>query len=168
MMLNWQKMEQLVKAGNYDKVWLVEDDTIPPLDGLSKLLKSDAPVVSGLYISRYLPYNPSVYKSKGIVYDHQELKENWGKEIEVAGNGTGCMLIDRKVFDQYAIDMAGYHNMENGYTSYQIDALFNNFCTENNIKHIARLDVLCGHIKSDGNVLYPDKEKGFIIEGALN
>ena len=157
-------MENLVKTGNYDKVWIVEDDTIPPLDALKKLLETNAPVASGVYVSRYPPYKPSIYKKKDEQFNWSELKSSWGKQIEVAGNGTGCMLIDRKVFDSYNIDMAGYHNLENGYKSYQIDALFNNYCNKNNIKHIARLDVLCGHVKSDGDVLYPDKEKGFIIK----
>jgi hypothetical protein len=164
MMLNWQKMERLVKFGDYDKVWMVEDDTIPPRDALKRLLESNALVVSGLYASRYEPYRPSAYKRKGEPFSWEELKEVWGKEIEVAGNGTGCMLIDRGVFDSYSIDMAGYESGEHGYSSYQIDALFSNYCVRTGIKHIARLDVLCGHVKSNGDILWPDKEIGFKIE----
>lgn len=163
MMLNWKKMERMVKEGNYDKVWMVEDDTIPPEDALSKLLQTDAPVASGVYVLRYPPYRPSIYKNKNEIFTWEELKSLWGRPVEVAGNGTGCILIDRKVFDSYSIDMAGYEDIKKGYHSYQIDALFNDFCNDNHIKHIARLDVLCGHVKSDGDVLWPDKENGFII-----
>jgi hypothetical protein len=164
MMLNWRKMEHLVKTGDYDKVWLVEDDTIPPDDALSKLLEIDAPVVSGLYASRYPPFRPSMYKTRDAQYKWEELKELWGKSLEISGNGTGCMLIDRKVFDSYTIPTEGFFDETSKYREYQMDSLISHHCLENGIKHVGRLDVLCGHVKSDGDIVWPDKENGFIIE----
>ena len=151
MMLNWHKMERI--AEGYDKVWLVEDDTIVPEDALAKLLEVDAPVVSGLFASRHAPYAPSLRKRLREPFTWEELKAASGT-ITVKGTATGCTLLDRSFLDRYHLDMTGYENVTE-YQDTQIDYLMNKFCIDNGIEQKARLDVQCGHVKADGKAIWP-------------
>ena len=154
MMLNWKKMERL--AEGYDKVWIVEDDTIPPDDALQKLLEVDGPVVSGLQASRHAPYNPNIHKGPRVPYTWEELKPLMGQTITVKGSGTGCMLLDRSFLDRYTIDMRGYEKTkETKYDRMNIDLLLNEFCVKEGIEQKVRLDVLCGHVKANGEIIWP-------------
>lgn len=148
MMLNWNKMQKLSQY--YDKVWLVESDTIPPNDALAKLLNSGAPVVSGLYASRHSPYDSNVGLEWG------DIKSLAGQTINVKRMGTGCLLIDRTILDKYEIDLSGYENPKGvPYRKTQIDSLFSDWCIKNGIEQKVRLDVLCGHKKANGEILWP-------------
>lgn len=154
MMLNWQKMQRLSRY--YDKVWLVESDTIPPDDALEKLLETDGGVVNGLYASRYDPYSPSARKRVREPFSWEELKPLIGQTIKVASSGTGCSLIDRSILDRYSLDMEGYNTPEAvPYWKTQIDLLFSTWCNENGVEQKVRLDVLCGHRRADGKILWP-------------
>ena len=148
MMLNWQKMKQLSQF--YDKVWLSEADTIPPVDALAKLLETGEPVVTGLYASRHYPYDSNV----GLGWD--QLKTLAGQTVNVKRVGTGCLLIDRSILDRYEIEMDGYqHPGEVPYKKTQIDSLFSEWCIKNGVEQKAHLGVMCGHRRADGEILWP-------------
>ena len=71
-------------------------------------------------------------------------RQGWGK---VGGVGWGCTLIRRAVLERISIrskdkDDAG-------------DVGFAGDCISRGVEQIARFDVLCGHIKEDGTVLWP-------------
>lgn len=155
MMLNWQKMERLAKG--YDKVWMVDDDVIPPDDALQKLLEVDADVVSGLYASRHAPYDPNIIRKKpNVFYTWDEVKALGDKTITVEGSGAGCLLLSRSFLDRYKIDMVGYERpREVKYERMLIDLLLNSFCQRNGIEQKVRLDVQCGHKKANGEILWP-------------
>jgi hypothetical protein len=164
MMMNWQKMEQIARTRNYDKVWLAEADNIQPPDALAKLLEVDAPVVTGLFASRYPPYRPNLWEAPGITMEWPRVMERWGQTIEVGGSGTGCMLIDGSVLQNYSIDMYGYHNPMADNVRQQIDQLFCTYCFKNHVKMMARLDVLVGHKFPNGDVIWPDEKTRYRIE----
>jgi hypothetical protein len=166
MMLNWQKMEKLVREFAYDKVWLAEADTIPPLDALSKLLEVDAPVVVGLYASRHAPFRSSVWSRPDVQIEWSTIQEHWGEAVEIGGSGTGCSLIDRSVFDRYTIDMEGFRNPNVDNRRQQIDQMFSHWCFENKVKQVARLDVICGHVCANGEIVWPDRESGYRIQNS--
>jgi hypothetical protein len=156
MMLNWQKMEKLSQG--YDKVWMVEDDTIPPDNALAKLLEVDAEVVSGIFASRHPPYDPSIRDEKAVPYTWEKIRSLGDQTITVEGSGTGCTLLSRSFLDKYKIDMTGYNRTrEVKYRDTQIDALMNAFCLKNGIEQKARLDVRCGHKKANGEIIWPEQ-----------
>lgn len=152
MMLNWQKMERL--SSGYDKVWMVEDDTIPPDDALSKLLEVGGEVVHGLFAMRHAPYEPSIQKAPRVPYTWDELKPLMGQTISVQGSATGCTLLDRSLLDRYKIDMTGYHKPDK-YEKVAQDLLLSAFCRREGIEQKVRLDVQCGHRKAGGEIIYP-------------
>lgn len=162
MMLNWQKMEKL--AEGYDKVWIVEDDTIPPDDALEKLLEVDGDVVNGLFAHRHASYDPSLLKAPNVSYTWEEIRKFGNQTITVQGSATGCTLLSRKFLDRYKIDMTGYHKpKESGYQKVAQDILLSTFCRENGIEQKARLDVQCGHVKAGGEIIWPEQFMRIVI-----
>ena len=151
MMLNWKKMERLSEG--YDKVWIVEDDTIPPLDALEKLLEVDGDVVHGLFAMRHAPYEPSIQKEFRVQYSWDEVSRMKGV-VSVKGSATGCTLLSRAFLDRYKIDMKGYHNPVE-YKDVAIDLLMTAFCLKEGIEQKVRLDVQCGHRKAGGEIIWP-------------
>lgn len=149
---NYEKMRQVVLSQGYDKVWVVESDTVPPLDGLEKLLAIDAPVVGGLYALRHGTPVPNTQRwgetLRGIggSMDWSEVKASWGKVVRTSGVCMGCVVIDRTV-------LWGFDFMT-GKTS-PPDGPFMEYCFHNGIKQMADLSVVCQHIEPNGNVLDP-------------
>jgi hypothetical protein len=159
MMLNWQKMEQVARNRGYEKLWIVEADTIPPIDALSKLLEVDGPVVHGFVVSRHAGHWPGLQKARNTAYDWKEILPHMGEVMEIQGAGTGCVLIDKSVFDRYSIDMKG-----TDYLEMQIDQLFSRWCRDNKVIQKVHLGVHCGHVNPNGDIVWPDNEKGFRVE----
>jgi hypothetical protein len=84
----------------------------------------------------------------------EEIQAKWGETIEVSGGAMGCLLLDRSVLKHsFIIDEARAPDMN-----------FMQYCATSGIETKARLDVVCGHIKPNGEVLWPDREQGFRIE----
>ena len=157
MMLNWVKMQKMSR--DYDKVWIVESDTVPPIDGLSKLLKVDAPVVTGLYASRHEPFSPNLLRKDncpgvGAVMTWAEVIKDWGNIVEVSGGCTGCLLIDRSVLDAFEYSEDDFIEHLNSSSSFP-DLPFMEFCWKNGFKQMARLDVICDHVRPDGMIVRP-------------
>lgn len=70
----------------------------------------------------------------------------------------GCLLVDRSALEN--------HPMWTEENDYAPDGPFMEYCRINKFKQMARLDVICGHKKPNGEIIWPDKEHGFIIERA--
>jgi hypothetical protein len=155
----YQKMKKIVLENGYDKAWICEADMIPPKDALVKLLEIDAPVVTGLYMLRHgSPVTNLMKITKDLEgYSQTEIREMWGKTVKVGGGCMGCVLIDRTVLERFSFitqDQAAP------------DIPFMQLCVENKVEQIARLDVICGHKKPTGEILYPDRENIVRIERA--
>jgi hypothetical protein len=75
----------------------LDDDMHFPRDTLHRMLKHNLPVVGVNYVRRTFPCIPTAYAKdrSGPVYTHIS---SGGLE-EVSHAGTGCMLIDMRVFD---------------------------------------------------------------------
>ena len=154
--LNYEKMRQLALTGGYEKAWIVESDTIPPRDALQKLLEVEAPVVSGLYALRHGEPTPNI-RWKDNHWGWPSVQAHWGQTIETDGGCTGCLLIDRSVLEKFSF----INNLNN-----PPDGAFMDWCINHKIKQMARLDVVCGHKKPDGEVIWPDLEHQYIIKAA--
>jgi hypothetical protein len=84
-------------------LWFVDSDTAPPAYAARKLIvdlesSSDEKVMvaAGIYCSKNFPTEPIVYKKNG---SGAFWKWKVGQVFECAGIGTGCMMIDMRVFD---------------------------------------------------------------------
>jgi hypothetical protein len=79
---------------NYEWLVLIEDDTIPPPDGMIKfneyIRSREYPVVSGLYFTRSDPADPMVYRGRG-----NSFYTDWklGDKVMVDGVPTGMLLL---------------------------------------------------------------------------
>jgi len=151
--LAYEKMRQTALKMGYDKVWVVESDTIPPRDALAKLDAVGAPVVGGLYGLRHGAAATNLCKinaqsqetGQGVHWD--EVKAHWGELMEVGGTCMGCVLIERAVLDGFCF-ITGER--------FAPDMPFANYCIKHGIRQVAHLGVVCGHKKSNGDIIWPD------------
>ena len=148
---------QRMLSGDYDYLFTVEHDMIIPEDALVKMLAMDADVIYGLYLLRHFKPVLNALRSVNSRWPDASLTmfpeivkkaraQGW---IEVSGSGFGCTLIRRKVLEK--LDMR--RSEIGGHPS--PDMPFAADCMRNGFKQICRFDVICGHIKPDGDVLIP-------------
>ncbi len=88
---------RLAQEAKSPYILIVEDDVIPPLDVVSKLLscfEADVVSVTGVYRSRSAPNRLLHWGENGVM-----VKENGQVGIQpVFGNGFGCVMLTREVF----------------------------------------------------------------------
>lgn len=157
---------QRILSGDYGYLLTVEHDMIIPGDALVKLLAMDADVVYGLYLFRHATPILNACRAVSARWPDTSLsqfpdimkkakRQGW---IEVSGSGFGCTLIKRRVLE--TIDMR--RSELGGHPS--PDMPFAADCMRNGFKQICRFDVICGHIKPDGDVLIPFERGGTMSE----
>jgi len=84
-----------------DWIFWMDDDTVPPTDVITHLIKLGLPFVAGLYFLPRSPFNPIAYKrhkDSGLyapVYNYPR-----GGLFEVDSVGMGCTLIHRSVYEK--------------------------------------------------------------------
>lgn len=151
---NYRAGRKAFLAGDYEAMFVVESDIIPPPDALQKLLAVDADVAKGLYCYRHghPVWNAARYVPGATVPDqslslYPELREQaWGKVVRISGGGLGCALIHRHVLE--ALDFRPH---EGGYTDWAFD------CDLLRRGFVVKCDttVRCGHKRPDGLILWP-------------
>jgi hypothetical protein len=142
MQHNYEKMRKVVLSEGYDKVWIVESDTIPPEDALEKLLEIQAPVVTGLYMLRHGTPGSNLFRYEedrqlfagrmGNNMRAEEVKKNWGRTLQVSGGCMGCLVLDRSVVEGFSFMRKDEAAPDMGLMEY---------CCREEIKQMARLDV---------------------------
>ena len=148
---------QRILDGNYDYLFIVEHDMIIPEDALVKMLATDADVVYGLYLFRQGKPLLNAARAVNSKWPDMSLtnfpeivkkarEQGW---IEVSGGGFGCTLIRRKVLETFEMR----RNETVG--SPCPDMPFAADCLKHGFKQICRFDVICGHIKPNGDILIP-------------
>jgi hypothetical protein len=155
-LLKYRKARQKVLSEGYDALLTIEHDMIIPEDALVKMLNTDAVVVYGLYLFRHI--NPILNALRAVKAQWADMSLSFFPEIvekaanqgwiECSGAGYGCTLIHRQ-----ALERLDFHRTENGHPC--SDMPFATDCLREGFKQICRFDVLCGHIKPDGEVLWP-------------
>jgi hypothetical protein len=152
--INYEKMRDVALFMGYDKVWIVEADTIPPVDALSKMLAVSAPVVTGLYVLRHGQLLPNVFKgTKDWAMFNQmtweDVASEWGNVVDSSGGCMGCLLVDTEV-------LKGFHFVT--HEKYAPDVPFMEYCVKNRIPQKAHLGVACGHKGPDGTIYWPTQK----------
>lgn len=161
--LAYEKMRRVALAEKYSAVWIVESDVIPPLDALGKLLETsreqNAPIVTGLYVLRHGANVPNLFsfgKSREIGSSYgwdvlKQLRAKQGDVIPTSGGCMGCVLVRPEALD---FDFYLHARDETATKAPDMDWMRHNW--QRGRVTVARLDVQCGHVDSDGTILRPE------------
>ena len=95
---------------DYQELLWIDSDMIHPIDLLVRLQSRQKDIVSALYFQRNYPFYPIMFMEneteKGSTY---QMFFSWKKElIKVDSIGTGCVLIQRKVFESLSFPFCEY------------------------------------------------------------
>lgn len=177
------KARLMMLTGEYDALLSIEADMIVPPDTIDKLIKADADIAYGLYVSRHKPFRWLAYKkldlwgavSYSLDYTGEDARKVWGKTIDVVGVGMGCTLIKADVLKQLRFRLHdGSHSWiqdeyANDFRQMGIDPygkrkamVCDDYLLAMDAQHYGytqRCDtsIICGHIGNDG-VYWPDIE----------
>lgn len=78
---------------------MMDTDMIYHPQTITRLLSHDLPIVGALTFRRYPPFDPLMMKSAGAKYQTiQEWKD--GDLVEVDATGTGCLMLNMRIFDE--------------------------------------------------------------------
>ncbi len=127
-------------------LWMIDDDTIPPVSAIFKMLCADKDIVSGLTV---------ILRQKGSFYNvttHVEgnkafpAKKDTGL-VKAYRFGTSCVMIKREVFDKVPFPWFKF-NWNDGHTHYDSeDIYFADTCRKLGIQAYAHTEVVCKHAK---------------------
>lgn len=87
--------------GDWERLWFVDGDILPPPDALERLEAWNAPIASGVYPIRLntqnavLPFAGRLRDNGMLFYNLKCLPENY-EDMEIIGGGMGCALISRE------------------------------------------------------------------------
>ena len=87
--------------GDADYIFWMDDDTAPPNDAITRLVKSGRDFIGGIYYLPAVPYNPIAYKrdkDTGLYAPIYSFPE--GALIQVDSIGFGCTLVHRSVYEK--------------------------------------------------------------------
>ena len=90
------------RANNFKYLLFIDDDVFLPDDAITRMLKADKEIVTGIYWTKTENTSPVIFKEMGAgpMYNFPV-----DQLIEVGGSGAGCLLIDMDIFDKF--DEAG-------------------------------------------------------------
>lgn len=83
-------------------LFLMDADTLPPLDVIPRLLAQNVPVVGGIYHSRG---SDNTNTPKIVAWRSEDEAQNFQHEpspVEVDGMGMGCVLLNREAFTSFS------------------------------------------------------------------
>lgn len=107
--------------GGFEWLMLIEDDTMPPIDGFLRFTeymdKADIPVVSGLYFTRSVPPEPMVYRGRGNHYFRGWKLED---KVWVDGLPTGMLLLHANLLKAVYNDSPEYFIQHNGQSARRV------------------------------------------------
>jgi hypothetical protein len=157
---NYDVLRNRFLASDCTHFLALEDDMVPPPDGVDRLLACDAPVAYGLYCWRRRAFHWNAYKTLlaesgcSIMDDNPfDAVERARRQevIDVRGLGLGFTLIRREVLERIAWRWEGPTGGAN-------DWYFALDCAARGVRQVAHLGVLCGHITQEPSyrIIWPD------------
>jgi len=158
---------QMTLDGNFDALFLVENDMVIPADALTRLTALDADVAYGLYVARHGLHQWLCYTYLGdtggvsLTPQDELRREVWGKPFASQGVGMGCTLIHRHVLEAFEFRTHPDDDVAD-------DWMFSLDCIAAGFRQVHDLGVVCGHIAKPQSprILWPDPdaEGGYRIE----
>lgn len=131
-----------------DYILFLDDDTIPPVNVIPKLLSHKKDIVSGLYFSKQEPHFPQIFlenkENKGRFDSIGEYEKD--KLIEVDACGAGCLLISKEVFKK--LKKPYFQFIPRGEDSPRMgeDFYFCKKAKEAKFKIYCDTSIVCGHL----------------------
>lgn len=168
----FRNAQRVALANGYDALCTFESDMIVPADGLIKLWattlqeggEAPAAVVYGLYMLRHgsnvvnafrkLEGSPNIDQSVSLFPELYAEGMRAGR-LAVSGCGMGFTLIRRSVLERFE-----FRNWDDG--SFAPDWALASDCQAAGIEQVARFDVRCGHIESNGLILWPGRNGAMV------
>lgn len=135
-------------ASDATHLFMVDDDTIPPVDAIEKLLAVDADVVTGVTpILRQGSRTTNIYFDvSGVPMSFKDI-EHKKKPFEVRGCGASCILIRRDVLEKIGIPyFAELWGTDGEHVSE--DIYFCNRAEEEKFKILCEPTVICKHART--------------------
>lgn len=155
-----EEARKLALDGDYDALFLVENDMVLPPDALKRLVDMRTDVAYALYCSRHgmrqwLAFL-SLYSNSGkSISDSKEyVDEYWDKEVVTQGAGLGCTLIWRHVLESIPFRDHEHPLMADDWS-------FSQDCIKHGFIQTHNLGVRAGHIFStpeESGIVWPDKD----------
>lgn len=135
-------------------LFFIDNDTIPPLDALDKLLKADKDIISGLtpiveHDENRLNDSNGFYKKWNCVgVDDKLLKPHTGI-LPIKGAGGSCLLIKREVFEKMKAPWFKFLYKDDKGKECVIseDIYFIIMAISNGFKPFCDTSIICGHEK---------------------
>lgn len=154
----YQRAWEMARDGTYDALLIVEHDMIVPADALVKLAACEADVAYGVYLFREsgvlnaLMEGTDVFFDGSLDYHPQERKAAFeaAAPYPVQGAGFGCTLVRRAVIEALELRVPKSGSFPD--LPLAEDAKAAGF------RQAAHFGVICGHIRPDGFVLWPNPE----------
>lgn len=133
---------------NFDYVFSVDSDIVLPKDALTKLIKANMPIVSGLYIQRKPgEHILELYKDVGGGYTNIDIQELDPDSVqEVGACGMGCCLIEGTVFQSLPYPHFVYQSALDHRHTFSEDVYFCKHARSHGFPTAAHTGVLCEHI----------------------
>jgi len=93
-----------------DYIFLVDDDVLPPINTITKLLSHNKDMVCGLYFANREPHFPQIFLKNKEDKTKYDCVENYKKDslIEIDACGAGCMLIKAEIFKKLKLPYFWY------------------------------------------------------------
>jgi hypothetical protein len=158
----YAKGRELFLGGDDEAMLIIESDIIPPPDTLKRLRDLNADLAYGVYcfrterrarrainiFNRYKPW-PEVTRNEGesLSTKGAELRMAIANGVtECSGAGFGCVLIKRNVIEEieFRLEDTGH-----------CDTYFTRDAYRAGYKIMADMNLVCGHVDTDGVVLWP-------------
>lgn len=139
---------EFAKLNNCTHILFIDDDVLVPPDVISKLLRHDVDMVTGLYLMRSFPHQPIIFdkqnNSKQVLWLH--LNPGLSGLIKVVSGGLGCCLIKMSVFEKLTKPYIRLGEVELDHWCDDIG--FFHRTADAGLELYCDLDVQCGHINS--------------------
>ena len=154
------KLREVTLLEEYDYLFIVDQDIIPPVDAIEQLISVGGDVVTGLYKIKHNDTIVNCVWKRRMVLKNGKLCANWYTDDEISndpieidgGFGTGCCLIKKDVLN-YVYFRAGANN-----NNFQ-DGIFWFDVKNMGFKTFLNGNVKCEHFQSNWDPLFEEYVK---------
>lgn len=153
---------EAAKKQNCKWLLFIDSDVFIPMDGINRMFRQNADIVTGVYWMKTYPPQPVIYEEigNGPLWDITPSD----KAIEIGGAGLGCTLVKMDVFDKFDEMKIPYFKQDWEFIrkdgrKIQVDIgedhWFFHQARELGFKIMCDTYVLCDHLDINTDVMYP-------------
>ncbi|HLC02122.1 MAG TPA: hypothetical protein VJK02_03735 [Anaerolineales bacterium] len=155
----YQRGREAFLRGSYEAMLIVESDIVPPPDTLTQLAALECDVAYGCTVFRNKAWShvvnileryPGQARNTGESLTIRGLWQEALRQgvIECSGSGLACVLIQRHVLEAIDFRVEDGTYCDNWWTRDVYEAGYSMKASTN---------VICGHIDTDGSVIWPER-----------